>query len=186
LTLTTMSSDQNVVVTLAHGDDPSGSAAGAVTLSASVGLTVTTSATALSVGSGIASVVQLNNLRVDAPSATVIGFAGVESALVRLSCTLNDSTTLPELTTWSGPTVPGLLQFRSTRDSVLSVDADTGVVTVHANYHLPVELEVEAIGSLGVTARASAYGNLLPVVGDVDFGSNTGPQFGVSLPVGGE
>ncbi len=81
--------------------------------------------------------------------------------------------------TFSPAVISNLVTFSSSDDEVLSIDSETGVLTLLKNSVSVVDVQVTAVGNPLVVATASTACNLQPGRGDMDLGSSAGSALGV-------
>ena len=86
----------------------------------------------------------------------------------------NNDLIFPELFPNGVPTLPGLLTFQSDDPNTISINANTGEITLQQN-SIENMVTLTANGPAGVSDRqVLLYSNLEPELGDFDFGSDTG------------
>eukprot|EP00002_Diphylleia_rotans_P011346 TRINITY_DN2243_c0_g1_i4.p1 TRINITY_DN2243_c0_g1~~TRINITY_DN2243_c0_g1_i4.p1 ORF type:complete len:2855 (+),score=488.56 TRINITY_DN2243_c0_g1_i4:336-8567(+) len=112
--------------------------------------------------------VQVTSVSSSFPS-TFSGIVGTTRPL-EVSAVLSDNTQFLD-----ARTLGGLLSYSSSNNQSISIDLVTGFALLKANSHQAVDLV--ATTCAGVQSTSVTFGNLLPDVGDVDFGSGSGVPF---------
>jgi hypothetical protein len=120
---------------------------------------------------------------------TLRGEKDVATAQIMAGLTFSDGRKFPIAITAGGtPQLPGLLGFSSSvSDEGLTIEVDTGKVTLVGNHHATIDLIVTTCQSSDDAAemvRINVACNLDPVqIGDVDLGAEAGLPFPTSLEV---
>lgn len=104
---------------------------------------------------------------------TLSGVQNSQVAQVQLSLTFNHGRRVLKFYDGSSALFPRLITLTSENIQVFSVDSSTGQITLRRNYHQTLSLTATAAVSM-VTSKATVACNLLPAVGDVDLGEETG------------
>ena len=104
---------------------------------------------------------------------TLSGLQNSQVAQVQLSLTFNNGRRVLKFYDGSSALFPGLITLTSENIQVFSVDSSTGQITLRRNYHRTLSLTATAAVSM-VTSQATVACNLLPAIGDVDLGEDTG------------
>lgn len=102
--------------------------------------------------------------------------SGVENSLVaqvQLSLTFDNGRLVPQFYDGGVALFSGLISLTSENDNIFTVDSLTGQITLRRNYHRTLSLTATAAVSL-VTSSLTMACNLLPAVGDVDLGEESG------------
>lgn len=104
---------------------------------------------------------------------TLSGVQNSAVAQVQLSLTFNNGRQVMKFYEESSALFPGLITLTSKNSQVFSVDSSTGQITLRRNYHQTLSLTATAAVSM-VTSEVTVSCNLLPAIGDVDLGEETG------------
>ena len=104
---------------------------------------------------------------------TLSGLQNSQVAQVQLSLTFNNGRRVMKYYDGSSALFPGLITLTSENIQAFSVDSSTGQITLRRNYHQTLSLTATAAVSM-VTSKATVACNLLPAIGDVDLGDDTG------------
>ena len=104
---------------------------------------------------------------------TLSGVQNSPVAQVQLSLTFNNGRQVKKFYEESSALFPGLISLTSENSQMFSVDSSTGQITLRRNYHQALSLTATAAVSM-VTSEVAVACNLLPAIGDVDLGEETG------------
>ena len=104
---------------------------------------------------------------------TLSGVQNSPVAQVQLTLTFDNGRQVMKFYEESSALFPGLISLTSENSQVFSVDSSTGQITLRRNYHQTLSLTATAAVSM-VTSDVTVACNLLPTIGDVDLGEETG------------
>ena len=104
---------------------------------------------------------------------TLSGLQNSAVAQVQLSLTFDNGRQVMNFYEESSALFPGLITLTSENSHVFSVDSSSGQITLRRNHHQTLSLTATAAVSL-VTSKVTVACNLLPAIGDVDLGEETG------------
>lgn len=104
---------------------------------------------------------------------TLSGVQNSPVAQVQLSLAFNNGRRVVTFYDENTAIFPGLVTLTSENSQVFSVDSSTGQITLRRNYHQTLSLTATAAVSM-VTSTVTVACNLLPAIGDVDLGEETG------------
>ena len=102
--------------------------------------------------------------------------SGVENspvAQVQLSLMFDNGRHVKQFYDGGAALFPGLITLTSENNQAFIVDSATGQITLRRNHHQTLSLTATAAVSM-VTSRVRVACNLLPAIGDVDVGEETG------------
>ena len=104
---------------------------------------------------------------------TLSGVQNSPVAQVELSLTFSNGRKVMNFFEKRSALFPGLITLTSENTHVFSVDSSSGQITLRGNYHQRLSLTATAAVSM-VTSKMTVACNLLPAIGDVDLGEETG------------
>ena len=109
---------------------------------------------------------------------TFSGYRKSKAFVKTVGLVFNDQSRIPNLIGENGPIIDGLVHFTSSANTIIDIHNSSGEMTLIQNSHSPVQISVTA-SNTPVTKTQSLHSNLVPILGDADFGK----EIGSPLPV---
>ena len=104
---------------------------------------------------------------------TFSGYRKSKAFVKTVGLVFNDQSRIPNLIGDNGPIIDGLVHFTSSDNTIINIHNSSGEMTLIQNSHSPVQISVTA-SNIQVTKSQSLYANLVPILGDADFGKEIG------------
>ena len=114
-------------------------------------------------------------------------FSGVrqsKAAVETVGLLFSDQSRIPNLIGESGPIFEGLVHFNSTAGNIIDIHSSNGEMTLLRNSHSQVQLSVTASANTTVTTQQLVFANLVPVLGDADFGAESNSPLPATITAG--
>ena len=112
-------------------------------------------------------------------------FSGVRQskAVVKtVGLLFSDQSRIPYLIGENGLIFEGLVYFNSSADTIIDIHGSSGEMTLIHNSHSQVQLSVTASSNTAATGTQQVYANLVPTLGDADFGKETDSPLSAIIP----